>query len=54
MVFFVYDVRLFSDGERVFDLNEHGPEGEGKPTLMMLPYVVGISEKIKKMCRIYI
>ena len=26
--YFIYDVRLFSDGERVFDLIEHGPEGE--------------------------
>ena len=44
--YFIYDVRLFSDGERIFDLIEHGPEREGKPTLMMLPYVAGISEKI--------
>ena len=28
-------------------------EGEGKPTLMMLPYVAGVSERIRKACRNY-
>ena len=28
-------------------------QGEGKPTLMMLPYVAGISERIRKACKSY-
>ena len=28
-------------------------QGEVKPTLMMLPYVAGVSERIKKVCRNY-
>ena len=28
---FVYYVRLFLDGERVFDLSEHEPEGRARP-----------------------
>ena len=28
---FVYYVRMFFDGERVFDLGEHGPEGRARP-----------------------
>ena len=35
---------------------ERDPEeaqGEGKPTLMMLPYVAGVSERIRKACRNY-
>ena len=28
-------------------------QGEGKPTLMILPYVAGVSERIRKACRNY-
>ena len=35
------------------ELNRKAEQGEGKPTLMMLPYVAGISERIRKACRSY-
>ena len=37
--------------ESSFDREEE--QGEGKPTLMMLPYVAGISERIRRVCRSY-
>ena len=35
------------------ELDRKAEQGEGKPTLMMLPYVAGISERIRKACRSY-
>ena len=29
--YLVHDVRLLLDGERVFDLSEHGPESRARP-----------------------
>ena len=35
------------------ELDRETEQGEGKPTLMMLPYVAGISKRIRKACRSY-
>ena len=35
------------------ELDREAEQGEGKPTLMMLPYVADISERIRKACRSY-
>ena len=35
------------------ELDRETEQGEGKPTLMMLPYVAGVSERIRKACRSY-
>ena len=34
------------------ELDQEAEQGEGKPTLM-LPYVAGVSERIRKACRSY-
>ena len=35
------------------ELDWEKEQGEGKPTLMMLPYIAGNSERIRKACRSY-
>ena len=35
------------------ELDQETEQGEGKPTLMMLPYVAGVSERIRKAYRSY-
>ena len=46
-------VRAASQKSKPRERDPEEAQGEGKPTLMMLPYVAGVSERIRKACRNY-
>ena len=46
-------VRAASQESKPQERDPEEAQGEGKPTLMMLPYVAGVSERIRKACRNY-
>ena len=46
-------VRAASQESKPRERDPEEAQGEGKPTLMMLPYVAGVSERIRKTCRNY-
>ena len=46
-------VRAASQESKPRERDPEEAQGEGKPTLMMLPYVAGVSERIRKACRNY-
>ena len=46
-------VRAASQESKSRERDPEEAQGEGKPTLMMLPYVAGVSERIRKACRNY-
>ena len=43
-------VRAASQESKPRERDPEEAQGEGKPTLMMLPYVAGVSERIRKAC----
>ena len=46
-------VRAASQESKPRERDPEEAQGEGKPTLIMLPYVAGVSERIRKACRNY-
>ena len=46
-------VRVVSRERKPRECDPEEVQGEGKPTLMKLPYVAGVSERIRKSCRNY-
>ena len=46
-------VRAASQESKPRERDPEEAQGEGKPTLMMLPYVAGVNERIRKACRNY-
>ena len=46
-------IRAASQKSKPRERDPEEAQGQGNPTLMMLPYVAGVSERIRKACRNY-